>query len=104
MNGDVLNRDVSISQENRQRSKILSSNAQIQERVDLLFQKKMDRYTKLLALYTAEQKIHSQNTICEEKIVSKFAKHWNERETTMKEKPQYRELLESNVSFNDIAI
>ena len=77
LNGDIVNRDVGISQENRQRAKILTSPTQIQERLDLIHQKKMNKYYQLMSLYMAEEKIHSGNIECETKIASLFLAYWN---------------------------
>ena len=39
--GDIVDRDVAINQENRQRSKTLSSQIKIQARLDQVFNRKM---------------------------------------------------------------
>ena len=102
--GDIVNRDVSISPENWQQAKVLTSSTQIQERLELLHQKKMDKYRKQLLLYTAGEKVHAGNLICELKIAQSFVKIWNASQITANPIAHDRELVENDSNFSDIAI
>ena len=80
--GEVVNRDVGIQLENRQRSKILSCDIQIQSRRDYLFQMKMKEHSKAVILFKTEDKIYQDNKICESKIFSIFMKEFETTNNT----------------------
>ena len=71
-NGEIVSRDVGIQLENRQRSKVLSCQAQIQARYEYLFQTKMKEHKKTVSLFNAEDKTYNDNEICETKILRYF--------------------------------
>ena len=70
--GDVVDRNVGIQLENRQRSKILSSTIQIQERKMHLHGIRMAEHAKTLKRFEAEDNVYKQNEICEVKIASYY--------------------------------
>ena len=76
MNGFTVERDFTISQENRQRAKILSSSAQVNERKRLLFQKQMVEYRKAQQLYDSETKDYVMNKRCKNKLVDIALKYY----------------------------
>ena len=69
MNGFTVSRVFGITQENRQRAKVLSSTRQIAERKQVIYQKKLDHYQKCLQLYQSETKDYVLNKRCENKLV-----------------------------------
>ena len=70
--GDVVDRDVDVKQENRQRSKTLTSPFQIQARRDQVFNKKMLIFKGQEKLYKVEEEEHRLNRICERKLVRAY--------------------------------
>ena len=75
--GDVVDRDVGIRQENRQRAKHLTNNSQIRERLKVLHEIKLSRFHKIQSLYNAEQKRYEENQACERKIVLLYTQYHN---------------------------
>ena len=69
MNGFIVERDFGVSQENRQRAKVLSSPQQIIERRNVLYNKQLIRYNKLQQLYDNKTKDFIMNKRCEHKLV-----------------------------------
>ena len=69
MNGFAVERNFGVNQENRQRSKILSSPRQIAERRMLLHSMKMEQYQRLKRLYDEETKDYVFNRRCENKLM-----------------------------------
>ena len=69
MNGFTVACNFTISQENRQRAKILSSPTQVQERREVIYAKQMMQYERLVSLYDAETKDYVLNKRCEDKLV-----------------------------------
>ena len=65
---DTFTRDIGVALENRQQAKTLSNNVQIQERKDLITQKKIDHVNKCKTVYENEDKLYRNNTQCEKKI------------------------------------
>ena len=70
MDGSVDDRCISISRENRQRAKILSSRHQIIERRTLLHEKRMDVYRKQVRIFQLERDVYRLNSVCEQKLVT----------------------------------
>ena len=68
--GLVKSRNFGINNENRQRSKCLSSTKQIEERSMDIHVKKHGHYLKDLKLYEAENNEYELNKICESKLVA----------------------------------
>ena len=88
LDGSVVERRNGISQENRQRAKVLSLVTQICERRRLLHTKRVQAYTKKLQLFECESHEYELNKICEDKLV-RIYNEWliannndNERSTT----------------------
>ena len=59
--GTVVDRNLSIVSENRQRCKVLSAVTQVNERKELLFSKHMDHYNKKKNLFLSESKVCEMN-------------------------------------------
>lgn len=76
-NGNIVERDMPITQENRQRAKSLSSQYQIDERRNAIYSKQMIIYHKEEKLYRSEEETFNDNTECEQRIVSFFKKEIN---------------------------
>ena len=70
--GDIINRDFSITNESRQRSKCLTSDTQVKERRAIVLESKMVIYRRKLALFEAEEKEYGNNKVCEMKLVTLF--------------------------------
>lgn len=70
--GVSIDKDFTVSQENRQRAKVLSSKKQIMERRKLIHSKKMALYNKEKSKYNAETKEYQLNNQCEQKILKIF--------------------------------
>ena len=75
--GNVVERDMSITQENRQRAKSLSSQYQIDERRNSIFEKRMIIYNKEEKMFKSEEEIYNNNEECEKRIVALFKKEIN---------------------------
>ena len=69
LDGTIVEKQFSISQENRQRAKIISSLFQIAERNQLIYTKRTNEYLKQKQLYNTETDEYSRNRICKEKLV-----------------------------------
>ena len=69
MNGFTVSRDFSITQENCQRAKILTSPSQIQQRKEAVYMKQKDHYYKLLQLYNNKTHDYVFNKRCENKLI-----------------------------------
>ena len=74
-NGETIERNFGISQENRQRAKELSASVQIEERLDAIFQKRMTTFNKQLQLYENEREEYRTNKECENMIVDLYKNH-----------------------------
>ena len=74
-NGTIASRNMNISNENRQRAKVLSSNVQMQERNDMLYQKRYDIYQKQKDFFDKEQQDYKLNAICEQKLLQMVRDH-----------------------------
>ena len=72
--GDLVNRDVGIQLENRQRAKVLTSDTQIKERANHLHGLKMIQHNKSMRVFKAEDKIYEENRECEAKILWSYKK------------------------------
>ena len=73
--GNVVTRDFTIVNENRQRSKCLTSDTQVEERRSLLFEARTAVYQKKLSLYQLEEKEYETNKSCEMKLMSLYDEH-----------------------------
>ena len=73
LNGATVEKCFGVSQENRQRAKILSSEMQILERRKLIHSKRLDLYKKQKSLYDTESKEYQLNKKCEAKILEIMA-------------------------------
>lgn len=73
-NGHIVERDMPISQENRQRAKSLSSQYQINDRRKAVFDKQMVIYNKNEKLFNAETEVYDNSKECENQIVKLFQK------------------------------
>ena len=78
MNGVTVTRDFTISQKNRQRAKILSSTIQVQERKEIIYQKQLTQYHKLVQLYDSETKDYVNNRRCENKLMDIVQQYKNQ--------------------------
>ena len=72
--GESVERCFGITQENRQRAKVLSAKVQIEERIDAIFHKRMATFKKQLQLYENECKEYRTNKECEDTIVDEYKK------------------------------
>ena len=79
--GVEIDKDFTVSQENRQRAKVLSSKKQIQERRKLIYSKKMAQYQKDKSKFDAESKDYDLNKICEQKLFRMISKSMNHQDT-----------------------
>ena len=73
--GNHVMRDMNISQENRQRSKVLSSFAQVEERKKLIYEKRMEHYRKDKDVYEKEQMMFKSNIKCENQLIQMVLKY-----------------------------
>ena len=69
LNGVAVEKSFGVSQENRQRAKILSSKTQIYKRKKLVYNKKLEQYRKELALFKNEVKEYALNAKCKSKLL-----------------------------------
>ena len=97
-NGNVVNRDVPIRQENRQRAKCLTCPTQIQERIDALFQIKLDTYKKKKKLYETEKEIYNKNEETEKLLVSIYTT-WKNKETNTNNLPTINETIVTSFQY-----
>ena len=74
MDGTVTERNAGILLENRQRTKILSSEAHILERRWMIHRKKLQLYLKQKELYDSETREYELNEICEKKLKELYEK------------------------------
>ena len=74
-NGETIEQNFGISQENRQRAKELSASVQIEERLDAIFQKRMTTFNKQLQLYENEREEYGTNKEYENMIVELYKNH-----------------------------
>ena len=70
--GDIIEQNMGISLENRQRAKSLSSNAQIEQRRDRVHEELMKKYRKMEKLYLCEHEEYNMNNRCENMIVKLY--------------------------------
>ena len=75
LEGDIVTKTHGISQENRQRAKILSSPCQIEERKKLIYEKQMVSYQKKKNLYDAESNKYDMNQRCMSKLFDIMAEY-----------------------------
>ena len=75
--GVVVDRDIGIPQENRQRAKTLTSEKQINERKLSVFTVKMNEYKKLEAQYNADDKHYKDNALAKTKILKLYNEFQN---------------------------
>ena len=78
--GAIVSRDFSISNENRQRSKCLTSEVQIQERKAIVLESKMVEFEKKLRLYENEDKEYERNKLCEMKLMALYDEHSHQQQ------------------------
>ena len=72
LDGSFVTKDATISQENRQHAKVLSSQFQINERKKLIHSKKMKQFQKQTQLYDSETAEYECNHLCEQKLLKLF--------------------------------
>ena len=101
--GEVVEKNCTISQENCQRAKILSSPCQIAERKRLVFEKKMEQYQKMIILYDMETKEFDLNASCESKLVQIYLEHLHCVTTTPSESESSTGDSEGSRAFRDIS-
>ena len=70
--GQLISRDFTVVNENRQRAKVLSSEVQIQERKNVVFEARMVVYRKKLGQFEAEDKDYETNRVCEMKLMALY--------------------------------
>ena len=75
LEGEIVPKNHGISQENRQRAKILSSPSQIEERRKLVYEKRKTSYKKQKQLYDTESDEYDRNRSCTMKIFDIMANH-----------------------------
>ena len=101
-NGELVSRDFTISCENCQRAKILSSDVQCQERLELMKEVQKKEKEKLTTLIDEETKKYSLNEECEKRIVDTYeavvSSQANLTNKTNNEQQENRQ----RPSFNDI--
>ena len=68
-----------VSQENCQHAKVLSSKKQIMERRELIYSKKMARQNKEKSKYDAETKDYQLNSLCEQKLYNICCESMNQQ-------------------------
>ena len=66
--GTIVDRNLTIASENRQRAKVLSAVTQVNERKSLLFSKRMEYFEKQKQLFESESETYELNKICEHKL------------------------------------
>ena len=75
--GTTINREFTITNENRQRSKCLTSETQIQERLSKVLKAKLVVYHKKMNLYENEEKEYERNKVCEKKLIDLYNEYIN---------------------------
>ena len=104
--GDIVDRNVGIQLENRQRSKVLSSVTQIQERKKHLHGIRMKEHDKKIRCFEAEERVYMLNANCENKLATY---HANETADTQEQSSsniinsQHRNQDVNNGSFREVA-
>ena len=75
LNGELVDCDIGIQLENRQRAKTLSSLTQIEARCELIFSKRMGLFRKQEKLYLSEDEEHQLNRMCENRLAKKYKEY-----------------------------
>ena len=99
LDGSVEDRSMSISRENRQRAKILSSKNQIIARRKLVHEKRMAEYNKQLKLYQNENDLYEMNKKCEEKLLRMMKMHMTKQHNVKASKPSTNH---ETLTFDDV--